>query len=102
MNVTMWEHCTFDSKIFRCGEVSYSNSIIITNFVQTNFQSLVGKCLLYLLGIEISLQNFHMQNFIFFKSVLQYLKSFLSVLAIGRVICSFLIRETARLFSIRC
>jgi hypothetical protein len=31
----MWEHCTFDSKIFRCGEVYYSNSIIITNFVQT-------------------------------------------------------------------
>jgi hypothetical protein len=34
MNVTMWEHCTFDSKIFWCGKVYYSNSIIITNFVQ--------------------------------------------------------------------
>jgi hypothetical protein len=35
MNVTMSEHCTFDNKIFRCGKVYYSTSIIITNFVQT-------------------------------------------------------------------
>jgi hypothetical protein len=33
MNVMMWEHHTFDSKIFRCGKVYYSNSIIIINFV---------------------------------------------------------------------
>jgi hypothetical protein len=30
MNVTMWEHCTFDSEIFGCGKVDYSDSIIIT------------------------------------------------------------------------
>jgi hypothetical protein len=35
MNVTMWEHCTFDSKTFRCGKVYYSNSISITNLMQT-------------------------------------------------------------------
>jgi hypothetical protein len=34
MNATMWEHGTFDSQIFGCGKVYYSNSIIITNFVQ--------------------------------------------------------------------
>jgi hypothetical protein len=34
MNVTVWEH-TFDNKTFGCGKVYYSNSIIITNFVQT-------------------------------------------------------------------
>jgi hypothetical protein len=33
MNVTMWEHRTFDSKIFGCGKVDYSDSIIITNFM---------------------------------------------------------------------
>jgi hypothetical protein len=31
----MLEHCTFDTQIFGCGKVYYSNSIIITNFVQT-------------------------------------------------------------------
>jgi hypothetical protein len=35
MNVTMWEQRTFDNKIFGCGKVYYSNSIIITNLVQT-------------------------------------------------------------------
>jgi hypothetical protein len=30
MNVTMWEHPTFDSKIFGCSKVDYSDSIIIT------------------------------------------------------------------------
>jgi hypothetical protein len=35
MNVAMWEHCTFDNKIFICGKVYYSNSIIITTFVST-------------------------------------------------------------------
>jgi hypothetical protein len=33
MNVAMWEHCTFDNEIFRCGKIYYSNSIIITDFV---------------------------------------------------------------------
>jgi hypothetical protein len=33
MNVMMWEHRTFDSEIFGCGKVDYSNSIVITNFV---------------------------------------------------------------------
>jgi hypothetical protein len=33
MNVTMWEHCTLDSKIFGCGKVDYSDSNIITNFM---------------------------------------------------------------------
>jgi hypothetical protein len=35
MNVTMWEHCTFDSQIFGSGKVYYSNTIIIIDFVQT-------------------------------------------------------------------
>jgi hypothetical protein len=35
MNVAMWERRTFDNKIFGCGKVYYSNSIIITNFMQT-------------------------------------------------------------------
>jgi hypothetical protein len=35
MNVMMWEHLTFDNKIFGYGKVYYSNSIIITNLVQT-------------------------------------------------------------------
>jgi hypothetical protein len=33
VNARMWEHCTFDCEIFRCGKVYYSNSIIISNFV---------------------------------------------------------------------
>jgi hypothetical protein len=33
INVTVWEHRTFVSKIFGCGKVYYS--ITITNFVQT-------------------------------------------------------------------
>jgi hypothetical protein len=40
MNFMMWEYCTFENKIFGCGEVYYSNSIIITNIVQ----SLIPKC----------------------------------------------------------
>jgi hypothetical protein len=35
MNVIVWERCTSDSQIFVYGKVYYSNSIIITNFVQT-------------------------------------------------------------------
>jgi hypothetical protein len=34
MNFAMCKHCTFDNEIFRCGKIYYSNSIIITNFVQ--------------------------------------------------------------------
>jgi hypothetical protein len=33
MNVTTYDHRTFDNQIFGCGKVYYSNSIIITNFV---------------------------------------------------------------------
>jgi hypothetical protein len=31
MNVTMWEHRTFDNKIFGCGKVYYCNSITIAD-----------------------------------------------------------------------
>jgi hypothetical protein len=37
MNVMMWEHCTFDSKIFGCGKVYYSNSPIITILHKLSF-----------------------------------------------------------------
>jgi hypothetical protein len=33
MNLTMWELCTFDCEVFRCGKDHYSNSIFIANFV---------------------------------------------------------------------
>jgi hypothetical protein len=33
MNVMMLEPCTFDSEIFGCVTVYYSDSIIISNFV---------------------------------------------------------------------
>jgi hypothetical protein len=33
MNVAMWEHRTFACEVFGCGEVYYSNSIIINNVV---------------------------------------------------------------------
>jgi hypothetical protein len=36
----MWEHCTLDNYNFECSKVYYSNSIIITNVVQT----LVPNC----------------------------------------------------------
>jgi hypothetical protein len=35
MNVMIWEHRTFVNEIFGRGKVYYSNSIIITNLVQT-------------------------------------------------------------------
>jgi hypothetical protein len=59
MNVTMWEHSTFDSKILGCGKVYYSNSIIITNFMQT----LIPNCWFEnvfptYFGIEISSTKF--------------------------------------------
>jgi hypothetical protein len=31
MDVAIWEHHTFDSGVFRCGKIYYSNSIGITN-----------------------------------------------------------------------
>jgi hypothetical protein len=37
MNVMMWGYGSFDSEIFEFGKVCYSNSIIITNFVQNSF-----------------------------------------------------------------
>jgi hypothetical protein len=33
MNVTIWEHCTFDSKIFGCGKIYYFNIIISNNLM---------------------------------------------------------------------
>jgi hypothetical protein len=38
MNVAMWEHCTFDNEIFRCGKIYYSNAIIIINLCKLSFQ----------------------------------------------------------------
>jgi hypothetical protein len=32
-DVALWEHCTLNCEIFRCGKVYYSNSINITNYV---------------------------------------------------------------------
>jgi hypothetical protein len=51
----MWGHFIFDSQIFGCGKIYYSNSIIITNFVQI----LTPNCLFEnviptYFGIEIS------------------------------------------------
>jgi hypothetical protein len=34
MNITMWEHRTFGSKIFGCGKVDYSDSIIISQGIK--------------------------------------------------------------------
>jgi hypothetical protein len=39
MNVKVWEHRTFDNKVFGYGKVYYCNSIIITNLVQTLIRS---------------------------------------------------------------
>jgi hypothetical protein len=47
MDVAMWEHRTFDSEIFRCGKIYYSNCIIITNFMY-NFIGLKMSSLLAL------------------------------------------------------
>jgi hypothetical protein len=55
MNVAMWEHCSFDCEIFRCGKILYTNSIIITDFVLTfipNFRS--KNAFPAYFGIEIS------------------------------------------------
>jgi hypothetical protein len=35
----MWEHCSNDSHIFGHGRINYSNSIIITTFLQTLIQN---------------------------------------------------------------
>jgi hypothetical protein len=55
MNVTVQEHCTFDSQVFGFGKVYCANSIIITNFLQTLipncwFEKVFSKYF----GIEIS------------------------------------------------
>jgi hypothetical protein len=55
MNVTEWGHYTIDNKIFGYGKIYYSNSNVITNFVQT----LIPRCLVEnvypnYFGIEIS------------------------------------------------
>jgi hypothetical protein len=51
----MWEHCTFGNQIFGCGKVYYSNSIILTNFMQTLipnrlFENVYLRITLYLLN----------------------------------------------------
>jgi hypothetical protein len=56
----MREHRIFDNKIFGCGKTYYSNSIIITTFMQT----LIPNCWFENVfptycGIKISQQNFH-------------------------------------------
>jgi hypothetical protein len=61
IDVTMREYRTFDNKIFGCGKVYYSNSILITNFVQT----LIFNCWFENVFptdfvVEISQQNFRM------------------------------------------
>jgi hypothetical protein len=43
-NVMMWVHRTFDNKIFECGKMYYSNSIIINNFMKTIIPKLIGCC----------------------------------------------------------
>jgi hypothetical protein len=55
MNVTMWEHCTYDNQIFGYGKVYYKNSVIIANSMQTR----IPNCLFEnffpaYFGIEIS------------------------------------------------
>jgi hypothetical protein len=35
MNFAMREHCTLGNQVFRLSKVYYSNSIVITNFMQT-------------------------------------------------------------------
>jgi hypothetical protein len=61
MNVTMWEHCTFDIKIFGCGKGYYSNSIIITKLVQ-KFEPINESKLNKLLNISVVLDGFSMST----------------------------------------
>jgi hypothetical protein len=49
MNITMWEYCTFNSKISGCVKFYYSNYIIIINFVQTLIPSCWFENVPYLL-----------------------------------------------------
>jgi hypothetical protein len=35
INAAEWEHCIFGCEVVRCGNIYYSNSILITNFVYT-------------------------------------------------------------------
>jgi hypothetical protein len=55
MNITMWEHGTYDNKNFGCEKVYYTNSIIITTFVQTLIPSQFDNVFPSYFGIEISL-----------------------------------------------
>jgi hypothetical protein len=55
----MWEHRTVDNQIFGRGKVYYSNSIIITTFMQT----LIPSC-----SFEIPYQNFQM----LFREFIEY------------------------------
>jgi hypothetical protein len=49
INVTVWERHTFDNKIFGCGKIYYSDSVIITNSCKLSFPIVSLKCLPYLL-----------------------------------------------------
>jgi hypothetical protein len=54
MDVAIWEHCTLDYEVFRCGKIYYSKSIINTNFAYTFIQNCWFKNLFYVyIGIEI-------------------------------------------------
>jgi hypothetical protein len=53
MDVAMWEHCTFDSEVFRCGKVVTPLSILI--LCKLSFPIVGLKCF----GIEIP-NSFHM------------------------------------------
>jgi hypothetical protein len=58
MDFAMWEHCTFDSEIFICGNIYYSNSIIITYLVQLISYSRFESVFPAYFGTEISLQHY--------------------------------------------
>jgi hypothetical protein len=46
----IWEHCTFNSQIFECGKIYYSNFIILTFSFKLSF-SLVGLEISFLLSL---------------------------------------------------
>jgi hypothetical protein len=59
INIAMWEHFNFDSDIFGCGKVDYSNSIIIANLEDTPIPNRWFKIIFpTYVRIKISLQNF--------------------------------------------
>jgi hypothetical protein len=54
MDDAMWQHCTFDCEIFRCGEVYYSNSIILptaTSLISVHVWSIINLKLIH--GLEL-------------------------------------------------